>query len=113
MGLDIMMFKVEESKCKHLGIIDFHQVTFSIACDLDDVLLATVGSLVLFVLPILSMLRTTSVEEAEMSRRLLTVMEPLASSLSSREPLSGHSRSRTHSLYICRKKLVVLGDAGL
>lgn len=68
------------------------------ACDLDEVLLATVGSLVLFVFPILSMPRITSVEEAEISNRLLTVMEPLASSLSSREPLSGQSKSRTHSL---------------
>ena len=75
-----------------------HILTFSIACDLDDVLLATVGSLVLLVLPILSMPRTTSVEDAEMSSRLLTVMDPLASSLSSREPMSGHNRSRTHSL---------------
>lgn len=72
------------------------------ACDLEEVLFATVGSLVLLVLPILSMPRITSVDEAEMSSRLLTVMEPLASSLISKDPLSGQSKSRTHSLYIYR-----------
>ena len=72
--------------------------TLSMACDLEEVLFANVGSLVLFLFPILSMPKITSVEEAEMSKRLVMVMEPLASSLSSREPLSGQSRSRTNSL---------------